>query len=186
MLMMNFRYRVALVLGFLVSGLALSATPARALDRLCDPAYENCRTVLINYIRAETKGIDVGFWFMEDARYSTELIARFNAGVPVRVLMDLRANDTNQFNAQRLAELQAAGIPMRRRTASGIMHYKLMLFAGQGIAEFSGANFSADAWLYTGTTPYVNYIDESAYFTDNASFVHSFMTKYDDLWTNTT
>ena len=34
-------------------------------------------------------------------------------------------------------------------------------------------------------TPYVNYVDESAYFTDNASFVHSFMTKYDDLWTNT-
>ena len=26
----------------------------------------------------------------------------------------------------------------------------------------------------------------AAYFTDNASFVHSFMTKYDDLWTNTT
>jgi len=119
--MMNFRYRVALVLGFLVSGLALSATPARALDRLCDPAYENCRTVLINYIRAETQSIDVGFWFMEDARYTTELINRFKAGVKVRVIMDLRANDTNQYNAQRLAELQAAGIPMRRRTASGIM-----------------------------------------------------------------
>src|SRR3954464_5106116 len=183
MLMMNFRYRVALVLGFLVSGLGMSATPARALDRLCDPAYENCRTILINYIRAETQSIDVGFWFMEDARYTTELINRFKAGVKVRVIMDLRANDTNQFNAQRLAELQAAGIPMRRRTASGIMHYKLMLFGGQGIVEFSGANFSADAWVYN--TPYLNYVDESAYFTDNASFVHSFMSKYDDLWTNT-
>src|SRR6476469_2454141 len=97
--------------------------------------------------------------------------------------MDLRANDTNQFNAQRLAELQAAGIPMRQRTGSGIMHYKMMLFAGQNIVEFSGANFSADAWVYT--TPYVNYVDESAYFTNNTSFVQSFMTKYDDLWTNT-
>jgi phosphatidylserine/phosphatidylglycerophosphate/cardiolipin synthase-like enzyme len=176
--------RIGLVLGCLVSILGGSAAPARALDRLCDPSNEDCRQVLIDYIRAETVGIDVGFWFMEDARYTTELIARFNAGVPVRVLMDLRANDTNQFNAQRLAELQAAGIPMRRRTASGIMHYKLMLFAGQGIVEFSGANFSADAWKYT--TPYVNYVDESAYFTDNPSFVHSFMTKYDDLWTNVT
>ena len=115
-------------------------------------AHEDCRAILINYIRAETQSIDVGFWFMEDARYTTELINRFKAGVKVRVLMDLRANDTNQFNAQRLAELQAAGIPMRRRTASGIMHYKMMLFAGQGIVEFSGANFSADAWVYT--TPY--------------------------------
>jgi phosphatidylserine/phosphatidylglycerophosphate/cardiolipin synthase-like enzyme/regulation of enolase protein 1 (concanavalin A-like superfamily) len=178
--------RIGLVLAFLTAGLVGSATPARALDRLCDPSNEDCRQILVNYIRAETVGIDVGFWFMEDARYTTELIAKFNAGVPVRVLMDLRANDTNQYNAQRLAELQAAGIPMRRRTASGIMHYKLMLFAGQGIVEFSGANFSADAWKYTGASPYVNYVDESAYFTDNPSFVHSFMTKYDDLWTNVT
>jgi len=85
-----------------------------------------------------------------------------------------------------LKELKDAGIPMRQRTASGIMHYKLMMFAGQGIVEFSGANFSADAWGFTGTSPYVNYVDESAYFTDNPSFVHSFMSKYDDLWTNTT
>src|SRR3990170_6155850 len=176
--------RIGLIFGCLVSILSGSAAPARALDRLCDPAYEDCRQILINYIRAENIVIDVCFWFMEDARYTNELIARFNAGVPVRVLMDLRANATNQFNAQRLAELQNAGIPMRQRTASGIMHYKMMLFAGLGIVEFSGANFSADAWKYT--TPYVNYVDESAYFTDNASFVQSFMTRFDDLWTNTT
>lgn len=171
----------AVVLGF-IGG---SAVPARALDRLCDPGNENCRTILINYIRQETIGIDVGFWFMEDARYTTELINRFRAGVPVRVIMDTRANATNQFNAQRLAELEAAGIPMRRKTSSGIMHYKMMMFAGQGIVEFSGANFSADAWTYTGE-PYTNYIDESIYFTDDESIVHSFMTKFDDLWTNTT
>jgi hypothetical protein len=169
-----------------MAALCATAAPARALDRLCDPANEDCRAILINYIRNENVGIDVGFWFMEDARYTTELIRRFEAGVPVRVLMDLRANATNQYNAYRLAELKAAGIPMRHRDTGGIMHYKLMLFAGQGIVEFSGANFSADAWLYTGLTPYVNYVDESIYFTDNASFVQSFMTKYDDLWTNTT
>lgn len=176
--------RLGLALALAMAFIGGSATPARALDRLCDPSYQDCRAILINYIRAETVGIDVGFWFMEDARYTTELINKFNAGVPVRVIMDTRANDTNPYNAQRLAELQAAGIPMRRRTGSGIMHYKMMLFAGQGIVEFSGANFSADAWVYT--TPYVNYVDESAYFTDNASFVHSFMSKYDDLWTDTT
>jgi phosphatidylserine/phosphatidylglycerophosphate/cardiolipin synthase-like enzyme/regulation of enolase protein 1 (concanavalin A-like superfamily) len=177
--------RIGLILGCVAVLLAGSATPARALDRLCDPSHEDCRAILINYIRAETKGIDVGFWFMEDARYSAELIKRFQAGVPVRVIMDLRANASTPANADRLAELKTAGIPMRNRTASGIMHYKLMMFAGQGIVEFSGANFSADAWVYTGTSPYVNYVDESVYFTDNASIVHSFMTKYDDLWTNT-
>ena len=33
------------------------------------------------------------------------------------------------------------------------MHYKMMLFGGQGIVEFSGANFSADAWVYTHPVP---------------------------------
>jgi phosphatidylserine/phosphatidylglycerophosphate/cardiolipin synthase-like enzyme len=180
------RNRPGLVLGCVLALLVGASSSASALDRLCDPAHEDCRAILINYIRAETVGIDVGFWFMEDARYTAELIKRFNAGVPVRVIMDVRANATTPTNADRLAELKNAGIPMRTRTASGIMHYKLMLFAGQSIVEFSGANFSADAWVYTGTTPYVNYVDESVYFTDRASFVHSFMTKYDDLWTNGT
>jgi regulation of enolase protein 1 (concanavalin A-like superfamily) len=181
---MNSKYRIGVVIGVLSVVSAVSAAPARALDRLCDPSHEDCRAILINYIRTETVGIDVGFWFMEDSRYTTELINRFNAGVPVRVIMDVRANASTPNNALRLAELKNAGIPMRTRTASGIMHYKMMLFAGQGIVEFSGANFSADAWKYT--TPYVNYVDESVYFTDRDSFVHSFMTKFDDLWTNST
>ena len=176
--------RTGLIIGLLLAGLAATASPARAVDRLCDPSFEDCRAILLNYIRNENVGIDVGFWFMEDARYTTELIRRWQAGVPVRVIMDTRANATNQFNADRLAELRNAGIPMRTKNSGGIMHYKMMLFAGQGIVEFSGANFSADAWVYT--TQYVNYVDESAYFTDNQSFVHSFMTKFDDLWTTTT
>src|SRR5687767_10758532 len=162
--------RAVVVLALALAALGTSAAPARALDRLCDPANEDCRAILLNYIRNETVGIDVGFWFMEDARYTTELIKRFQAGVPVRVIMDLRANASNAHNASRLAELKNAGIPMRHRFANGIMHYKLMLFAGQNIVEFSGANFSADAWVYTGTVPYVNYVDEAIYFTDNAAF----------------
>lgn len=173
------------MLGVLLGASLAGAAPARALDKVCDPAKENCRTVLINLIRAERIGIDVGFWFMEDARYTTELINRFNAGVPVRVLVDARANTTYPLNADRIAELRAAGIPMRQRVTGGILHYKLMLFAGQGTVQFSGANFSADAWVYTGASPYLNYVDEAPYFTDNPSFVNSFMTKFDDLWTNT-
>jgi regulation of enolase protein 1 (concanavalin A-like superfamily) len=164
----------------------IGAAPAHALDQLCDPSHEDCRAILLNYINNETVGIDVGFWFMEDARYSAALARKWDAGVPVRVIMDTRANATSSLNPQILAQLQSAGIPMRTRTATGIMHYKMMLFAGQGIVEFSGANFSGEAWVFTGPDPYVNYIDEAAYFTDRPSFVHSFMSKFDDLWTNTT
>src|SRR5205814_9627615 len=34
--------------------------------------------------------------------------------------------------------------------------------------------------------PYVNYTDEVVAFTNNLSLLHSFMTKFDDLWTSTT
>jgi phosphatidylserine/phosphatidylglycerophosphate/cardiolipin synthase-like enzyme len=165
------------------SAFVASATPAQAVDQLCDPAYENCRTILINLIRNEQVGIDVAFWFMEDSRYTAELISRFRAGVPVRVLVDPRANTSNAHNAARLGELEAAGIPMRKRVASGILHWKMMLFAGQDTVQFSAANYSADAFVHE--TPYSNYVDEAIYFTDHASVVNSFRTKFDDLWTNT-
>ncbi|MEO8521924.1 MAG: Ig-like domain-containing protein, partial [Acidobacteriota bacterium] len=163
-----------------------AAAAARAQNRLCDPAAEDCRSILINYIRAERTGIDVAFWFMEDARYTAELINRFKAGVPVRVLVDSRANATNKYNADRLLELKNAGIPMRERYTGGILHWKMMLFAGQGTVEFSGANFSADAWTPSpGTPAYTNYTDESIFFTADPSLVDSFRTRYDDLWTST-
>jgi len=36
---------------------------------LCDPQSADCRQPIIDLIRTETVGIDVGFWFMEDDRY---------------------------------------------------------------------------------------------------------------------
>src|SRR5215204_5498689 len=173
-------------LALAVVALVLAAVPVSAQDRLCDPGNEDCRAILLNYIRAENVGIDVGFWFMEDARYSNELIARWRAGVQVRVLMDSRANSTYPLNAQRLAELQSAGIPMRRRLTSYILHWKTMLFHGQNVVEFSGANFSADAWRPATATPYENYVDESIYFTSDTAIVNSFRTRFDDQWVDTT
>ena len=82
--------RRSLVLAF--GAWLLSLSSAAAQDRICDPGDEDCRAILINYIRNETVGIDVAFWFMEDARYTAELIKKHKAGVPVRVLIDPRAN----------------------------------------------------------------------------------------------
>jgi phosphatidylserine/phosphatidylglycerophosphate/cardiolipin synthase-like enzyme len=163
----------------------LSAAPASAQDRMCDPGDEDCRAILINYIRNEKVGIDVAFWFMEDARYTTELIQRHQAGVRVRVLVDPRANTDYPLNASRLSELQAAGIPMRKRLGSYILHWKMMLFAGQNVVEFSGANYSANAWRPATTVPYENYTDEGIYFTSDSSITNSFRTKFDDHWVDT-
>jgi phosphatidylserine/phosphatidylglycerophosphate/cardiolipin synthase-like enzyme len=160
-----------------------SVQPAQA-DRLCDPAGEDCRAILLNLIQRETAGIDVAFWFMEDARYSAELVRRHQAGVPVRVMVDTSANASHPINAQIIDQLRSAGIPIRRRKVSSILHWKMMLFAGQGQVEFSGANFSPDA-LVPGD-PYRNYVDEAIFFTEDAALVRSFMRRFDDLWTDTT
>lgn len=155
---------------------------AQAQDTLCDTSFENCRAPLLELIRSETQGIDVAFWFMEDSRYSTEIIQRWQAGVPVRVIVDQRANSSYPPNAQILAQLRNAGVPMRQKNGGGILHWKMMLFAGQGKVEFSAANYSGSAFV--PVTPYVAYVDEVIYFTNQASIVNSFKTKFDNLWTS--
>jgi phosphatidylserine/phosphatidylglycerophosphate/cardiolipin synthase-like enzyme len=163
--------------------LVLSATPAAAADRLCDPAHEDCRAPLLELIRNERIGIDLAFWFMEDARYTAALEKKLAEGVPIRVIVDTRANSTYPLNVSRLEELKAAGIPMRRRIASGILHWKMMLFEGQSTVQFSAANYTSS---FVPTVPYENYIDEAVYFTDDSAVVNSFRTKFDDLWVDVT
>ena len=164
--------------------LAASSTRAFALEQKCDASFENCRTPLLNLINNETVGIDVGFWFMTDARYSAALINAFNRGVRVRVLFDSRALPGEPDEKTIIANLQSAGIPLRNKTSSGILHWKVMIFAGQEEVQFSGADYSPQAFV--PITPYQNYIDEAIYFTGVASIVDTFKTKFDDAWTNTT
>jgi phosphatidylserine/phosphatidylglycerophosphate/cardiolipin synthase-like enzyme len=174
------RLLIAIVLGLTV------VPTVSAAERLCDTAHEDCREPLLELIRNETVGIDVGFWFMEDTRYSTELIRRFQAGVPVRVVFDRRAFNEFGYEAARVPvqRLVDAGVPIRHKPAGGgIFHFKMMLFAGQNVVQFSAANYSGEAFVYE--TPYVNYIDEVIYFTDDPEYVNSFKTRFDDVWTDT-
>src|SRR6185503_16008145 len=162
--------------------LLIPGVNTHAQERLCDSAFEDCRTPLWQLIDAETQGIDVAFWFMQDSSYATKIINRFRAGVPVRVLVDPRANPSYAGNEAVLNMLRDAGIPMRYKLTDGILHWKMMLFAGQNKLEFSGANFSGN--FFVPDVPNSNYIDEAIYFTADLSLINSFKTKYDDVWTN--
>src|SRR5262245_32975147 len=159
------------------------ANSAQAQERLCDTAFEDCRAPLWSLIDNETVGIDIAYWFMQDTSISNKIIARWQAGVPLRILVDPRANPTYAGNEQILNQFKAAGIPMRYKNAGGILHWKMMLFQGQNQLEFTGANFSAN--FFVPTVPNSNYIDEAIYCTTDVSLIHSFMTKYDDLWIDT-
>ena len=159
----------------------------RAAERLCDTRYQNCRAPLMTLIANERQGIDVAFWFMQDQRYVTALIQRHQAGVPVRVLVDPRASLTKPGNQKMLDQLRAAGIPMRMKaalTASDILHWKMMLFAGQDVVQFGAANYTE--YFFVPVIPYADYIDEAVFFTDHPSLTNSFRRKFEDLWTDTT
>ena len=177
--------RVAHRLCFLFVLFLLGALPASAQERLCDTAFEDCRVPLWQLIDNETVGIDVAFWFMDDTSYVPKLINKFNSGVPVRVLVDPRANASHPINTQVLNDLAAAGIPMRKNVAAGgVLHWKMMLFVGQNTVQFSAANYGPQNFV--PTVPFSNYIDEVIYFSNTTSIVNSFKTKYDDKWIDTT
>ena len=104
---------------------------------------------------------------MEDARYSAEFVRRAQAGVPVRVLVDTSANAGHPVNAQIIERApDAPAFPSAGATSSSILHWKMMLFAGQGQVEFSGANYSPDALV--PDDPYRNYVDEAIFFTQDS------------------
>jgi phosphatidylserine/phosphatidylglycerophosphate/cardiolipin synthase-like enzyme/regulation of enolase protein 1 (concanavalin A-like superfamily) len=178
------RKRFSLVSTIALVLLGMTAARTEATEQLCDSSFQDCRTPLLNLIKAETTEIDVGLWFMEDARYSALLVQKQQAGVIVRVLMDPRVFPQDPADKQIMDQLQAAGIPMRKRIASGIEHWKAMIFAHQNTVYFGSANFSSNAFVFV--QPYVNYVDETVYITNDASVVNSFMTKFDDAWVDTT
>ncbi|PYX12360.1 MAG: hypothetical protein DMG85_02665 [Acidobacteria bacterium] len=156
---------------------------ASATERLCDVSFEDCRAPLLKLIQNENQEIDTAFWFMDDTTISNALIAAKNRGVIVRMLVDPRADEGHPTNTSILNTLASDGFQMRQRVANGILHWKMMLFSGQGVVQFSGANYTASE--LKPFTPYVNYTDEAIYFSDDAIVVNSFRTKYDDWWTNT-
>ena len=159
------------------------AGPSRAdaLERICDVAFENCRNPLVSLIRNEKVAIDVAFWFMEDRTLAQELIKRWKAGIPVRVLMDARSARLYPESAVPAQMLRDAGIPMLRKTSGIYLHWKMMIFSGQNTVQFSGANYSPEAFM-TGIA-YRDYVDEVIYFTHKPIIVNSFKSKFDDAWT---
>ena len=93
-------------------------------ERMCDPAFEDCRADILTYIQQETVAIDMGYWMMTDARYSNALVAAKERGVKIRLLMDPNCADQHPACVAQNDQLRAAGIPMRRRQAGGILHWK--------------------------------------------------------------
>ncbi|MGH9308148.1 MAG: phospholipase D-like domain-containing protein, partial [Vicinamibacterales bacterium] len=170
---------------FLTIALLLAAPRlVSAAEVMCDPSYQDCRARLLTFVRNETESIDIAMWFMEDQELANAIIARFNAGVPVRALVDPRRNKTTPMNATILAMFQNAGIPMRYKVGGGILHWKFMIFNAQDTVQWSAANYSD--FYFRPARAYLDYTDEGIYFTDDPAVLNSFRRKFDDSWVATT
>ena len=160
--------------------LAALPMPAAAAEFMCDPSFQDCRTLLLTRIQNETQAIDLAMLFMEDDAMADAIIARHQNGVRVRILMEPRRNVTTPKNVEILDRLQAAGIPMRAKNGGGMLHWKFMIFDAQNVVQWSAANYSD--FYFKPIVPYANYTDEGIYFTDQPSLVDSFRRKFDDAW----
>lgn len=170
-------------LWWIVGCIVLTCQPFQAQERLCDPAYEDCYTPLLKAVQAETAGIDFAFYGIGLPALADAIIKRYQAGVPVRITVEPRGNIKFDGNQAILDKFKAAGVPMRYKLADGIVHVKMMLFAGQNKVVFSSSNFGdGDLRPYE---PYANYVGGAWYFSDDPAVVNSFKTRYDDVWTNT-
>ena len=160
-----------------------TASSAHALERSCDSAFEDCRAPLIQLIDSETSRIDFAFWFLEDGRISSAIVRAVARGVKVRVIFDSEEL-TQEDRVFCVNQLVAAGVPMREKVDAGINHWKLMIFNAQNTVQFSGGNYTAEAFV--PEIPYAAYVDEVIYFTDKTNIVNSFKTKFDEVWTSNT
>ena len=171
-------------LGVTALFLLTAALPTAAQERLCDNSYEDCRATILSMIRAENVGLDVSIWFMTDWRYRARSSSAGEPACRCGFCWTCALTQNNPANASVRQNLIDAGIPIRHKTTHGINHWKMILYAGQAQVHFSAANFANGS--YSPVTPYTGYVDEAIYFTGDPDVVHTFMTKYDDLWTDTT
>jgi hypothetical protein len=75
---------VALTFCCIVGFCLLTSQAAIAQERLCDPSFENCYQPLLQAVQSETVGIDVALYMIELPGLADAIIARYQAGVPVR------------------------------------------------------------------------------------------------------
>jgi phosphatidylserine/phosphatidylglycerophosphate/cardiolipin synthase-like enzyme len=153
-------------------------------DEFCEPAGTDCRARLLAYIGHETVRLDVGTEEITDSTIADAVIARFRAKVPVRMIVEPRRTSVEPANGVMLNKLKAAGIPMRYKHTGDIVHWKMMIFAGQHTVQFGAAQYTKS--YLVPVQPYVNFTQDPIYFSTNVAVVNSFERKFDDAWVDAT
>jgi Carbohydrate binding module (family 6)/PLD-like domain len=168
--------------------LGLGATSAEAQEQIYFPATEDAEAQIVAKINAEKVRVDIALWLLNDGDILAAIINKYTSGVPVRVLGDragiFESDPNTRASFERLASY---GIPIRLRYVPRdfpeIMHWKCGIYAGQGYASIGSGNWTSFELKPVNST---NFKDEAIYVTNDAAIVHALMTKFDDMWTDTT
>jgi hypothetical protein len=132
----------------------------------------------IAFVNRATQSIDMAGYSFNAPSFTDAVIARWNAGVKVRYIID---GGNTQTEANRL---RSAGIPVITSTfggnhSSGIMHNKFIVVDGR-----DGNN--ANDWLWTGSTNFTT----TQFFTDSNNSVEiqdfplaqCYLTEFNEMW----
>ena len=170
------------VMVFLAAATLLVPGSSRAADKFCESAGTDCRAQILSYIRGELIRLDIATEEITDPLIVDAIIARFRAKVPVRMLIEPRRNADEPLNGPALAKLKAAGVPMRYKSVGDILHWKMMIFAGQHTVEFGAAQLTQK--YLVPVQPFVNFTQDPIVFSNTTAIVQSFERKFDDTWTD--
>jgi hypothetical protein len=170
------------VLAWLTAAIVLFPATSGAADAFCESAGTDCRAKILSLIRNELVRLDVATEEITDSLIADAIIARFQAKVPVRLIVEPRRNAAEPLIGPMLLKLKAAGIPMRYKSVGDILHWKMMIFAGQHTVEFGAAQLTQK--YLVPVQPYVNFTQDPIAFTDTTAIVQSFERKFDEAWTD--
>jgi regulation of enolase protein 1 (concanavalin A-like superfamily)/phosphatidylserine/phosphatidylglycerophosphate/cardiolipin synthase-like enzyme len=157
-------------------------------DQMYFPAVDNVTNALVAKINAETTRVDMSAWYLTEHSISIALINAKNRGVQIRLIGDRGSIfEIDQKTKNEFYWLASQGVPIRLRYNPTwypeIDHWKATIFKGQRLVAFGSANYTPNQLAPASST---DYSDETVLFTTDSSLVNAFLTKFDQLWNDTT
>ena len=180
-----------LTFGVLAAALTLgpksAAAQSQGQEEILFPAIHDAQAKIVQRINAEQVRLDIATWYLNDGDIAIAIVNKHKAGVPVRVIGDRGSIFEADPNTRMWFEYLANnGVPIRLRYHPTwfpfIIHWKCGIFKGQGVVEFGSAN-----WTTFELKPSPSeFKDETALFSDDVALVNAFLTKFDQMWADTT
>jgi phosphatidylserine/phosphatidylglycerophosphate/cardiolipin synthase-like enzyme len=167
---------------------AEAGEPVALQEQIYFSSHDNAEAAILAKIQAETVRLDIALWLLDDGYLSNAIIAKWQSGVPVRVLGDRASIFESDPNTRTSFErLASAGVPIRLRYNPAwfpeIVHWKYGGFTGQGGAFIGSGNWTSFELAPVNDT---NFKDETEMYTTDPTIVNALRTKFDQMWADST